>query len=723
MIQVGKLFAERYLVMKEIGRGGMANVYLAEDTFLDNRLVAIKVLRSNLENDSIAIARFQREAYAMSELNHPNIVGISDVGDVDNQQYIVMEYIDGVTLKQYIKEHAPLSNDEAIHYISQILSAMKLAHERGIIHRDLKPQNILISKSGDAKVTDFGIAMAFAETSLTQTNSMFGSIHYLSPEQARGAKATVQSDIYAMGIILYEMLTGDVPFDGDSAVTIALQHFQKPLPSIININKNVPQALENVVIKATAKDLSDRYQNVSEMLKDVATSTSLDRKDEKKLVFTKDKEDENETKVLPKMVLDKSDTEELVKKVSTDTNKIKEEEEAKPNSRAKGKKKTGWIIGSVAAAILALIIALVIFTTPKDIKIPQVSGMTIDQAKEAISKSGLKVGNVKEEPSDTYDKDQVIRTNPAIGTTKKEGSSIDLYVSLGKGVIEMPDYVSKGFTYEDAVADLVRLGISELRIIKTSVTSDKDEDVIIGQNPSKGGYLDKNSSDPITLEVSNGGKTGSMSSLVGLSVSEAKKRLKNMGVSENNISLVENKTINPNDSSNPVTDQSIDVGTPFNPKKVKIELHYNSYDAQAAAEAEKKAQEEAAKKELETAKESAKTTINGLSNLSDVEKNNFISSVDKATTTKDVESAVSDAKSKDDEYKKKDDDAKLASAKEAAKVVIDGLNNLPASEKSAFKELIKKASSIDSINSIVSDAQAANAKANTPTGSGTNTNN
>ncbi|WEV45540.1 Stk1 family PASTA domain-containing Ser/Thr kinase [Streptococcaceae bacterium ESL0687] len=721
MIQVGKLFAERYLVMKEIGRGGMANVYLAEDTFLDNRLVAIKVLRSNLENDSIAIARFQREAYAMSELNHPNIVGISDVGDVDGQQYIVMEYVDGVTLKQYIKEHAPLSNDEAIHYISQILSAMKLAHERGIIHRDLKPQNILISKSGDAKVTDFGIAMAFAETSLTQTNSMFGSIHYLSPEQARGAKATVQSDIYAMGIILYEMLTGDVPFDGDSAVTIALQHFQKPLPSIININKNVPQALENVVIKATAKDLSDRYQNVSEMLKDVATSTSLDRKDEKKLVFTKE-EEEDETKVLPKMVIDKSDTEELVKKVSTDTNKVKAQEEAAPASRAKGKKKTGWIIGSVAAAILALIIGLVIFTTPKDIKIPQVSGMTVDQAKEAISKSGLKVGNIKEEPNDSYDKNQVIRTNPTIGTTKKEGSSVDIYVSLGKGIIEMPDYVSKGFTYDDAVADLARLGISESRIIKKSVTSDKDEDVIISQNPTKGGYFDKNSSDSITLEVSNGGKTSNMVGLVEKSLSEAKKLLITMGVPEANIQLVEIKTINPKDTSNPVTYQSIDVGTPFNPKKVKIELHYNSYDAQAAAEAEKKAKEEAAKKELEDAKEAAKTTINGLSNLSDAEKNNFISSVDKATSTGDVDSALKEAQKKDDDYKKKDDEAKLASAKVAAKSTIDGLSNLSAAEKTSFKVSVDNAKTTDTIDSVVKDAQAANAKANTNTSSSSSNN-
>lgn len=283
MIQIGKIFADRYKIIKEVGRGGMANVYQGEDTYLDNRQVAIKVLRSNFENDNIAIARFQREAFAMAELSHPNIVSISDVGESENQQYIVMEYVDGMTLKQYINEHAPLSNDEAVNITSEILSAMECAHNHGIIHRDLKPQNVLLSQSGNVKVTDFGIAKALTETSLTQTNTMFGSVHYLSPEQARGANATLQSDIYAIGIILFELLTGQIPFDGDSAVAIALKHFQENVPSIININKNVPQALENVVIKATAKDIDNRYANVEEMMTDLATATSLDRKGEPKL--------------------------------------------------------------------------------------------------------------------------------------------------------------------------------------------------------------------------------------------------------------------------------------------------------------------------------------------------------------------------------------------------------------------------------------------------------
>lgn len=297
MIQIGKLFAGRYRILKSIGRGGMADVYLANDLILDNEDVAIKVLRTNYQTDQVAVARFQREARAMAELNHPNIVAIRDIGEEDGQQFLVMEYVDGSDLKKYIQDHAPLSNNEVVRIMEEVLSAMTLAHQKGIVHRDLKPQNILLTKSSVVKVTDFGIAVAFAETSLTQTNSMLGSVHYLSPEQARGSKATIQSDIYAMGIMLFEMLTGHIPYDGDSAVTIALQHFQKPLPSIIDENPNVPQALENVVIRATAKKLSDRYRSTFEMSRDLMTALSYNRSRERKVVF----DDVESTKPLPKV--------------------------------------------------------------------------------------------------------------------------------------------------------------------------------------------------------------------------------------------------------------------------------------------------------------------------------------------------------------------------------------------------------------------------------------
>ena len=259
MIEIGKIFNERYRIISPIGSGGMANVFLAEDLIL-HRQVAIKVLRTDFQNDPIAIRRFQREAHAATELVHPNIVSVYEVGEVDGMQYLAMEYVKGSDLKHYIRENAPLSNQEAVRLTREILAAITVAHDHKIVHRDLKPQNVLLDENCTAKITDFGIATAFSETGLTQTNSMLGSVHYLSPEQARGATATYRSDIYSIGIILFEMLTNRVPFDGDSAVSIALQHFQEEIPSVREINPDVPQALENVVIRATAKEIDNRKE-------------------------------------------------------------------------------------------------------------------------------------------------------------------------------------------------------------------------------------------------------------------------------------------------------------------------------------------------------------------------------------------------------------------------------------------------------------------------------
>lgn len=503
MIQIGKIFADRYRIIKEIGRGGMANVYQGEDTFLGDRLVAIKVLRSNFENDDIAIARFQREAFAMAELSHPNIVGISDVGEFESQQYIVMEFVDGMTLKQYINQNAPLANDEAIEIITEILSAMDMAHSHGIIHRDLKPQNVLVSSSGTVKVTDFGIAKALSETSLTQTNTMFGSVHYLSPEQARGSNATVQSDIYAIGIILFELLTGQIPFDGDSAVAIALKHFQESIPSIINLNPEVPQALENVVIKATAKDIKNRYTDVEEMMTDVATSTSLDRRGEEKLVFNKD---HDETKIMPANLINPYDTKPLIDK--------KEEEDSSTGEKAisleKGNKtkkpKKGLIIGLI---ILLLVVGGAtlawVVSTPTNVKVPNVTNSTLSQAEIKIKATNLKVGTVHKQQSSTIDEGKVIKTDPDKGTTVRSNSSVDIYLSTGnEDIIKMKDFV--GEKIDEAMATLLKdYGIDESQVTQTSVPSDSyPAGTIIKQSPKKGSSFDTKGSQKITFEVSSG---------------------------------------------------------------------------------------------------------------------------------------------------------------------------------------------------------------------------
>ncbi|PHV59542.1 Stk1 family PASTA domain-containing Ser/Thr kinase [Streptococcus macedonicus] len=569
MIQIGKLFAGRYRILKSIGRGGMADVYLAKDLILDNEEVAIKVLRTNYQTDQIAVARFQREARAMAELNHPNIVSIRDIGEEDGQQFLVMEYVDGSDLKKYIQDHAPLSNNEVVRIMEEVLSAMTLAHQQGIVHRDLKPQNILLTKDGTVKVTDFGIAVAFAETSLTQTNSMLGSVHYLSPEQARGSKATVQSDIYAMGIMLFEMLTGHIPYDGDSAVTIALQHFQKPLPSIIDENKNVPQALENVVIKATAKRLSDRYASTFEMSRDLMTALFYNRSREPKLVF----EDTENTKTLPKVTTSTSvpsTTEQLLKKQKA----AKEDKAATENKATKAKtkkKKSHRMFGTLMKIFFAVVIvAIAIFTyltltSPSTVSVPDVAGSSLSEAKTTIKSSGLKVGTVHEVSSDTVESGYVIKTSPTAGSSKKEGSSIDIYVSKGLSGFKIKDYT--GQDYQTAVKDLVNnYGVSESQIeIEEVSTSDYDEGVIISQTPSEGGTFKVSGDDKITFKVATE-STVTMPNLTGYTYSEAIAALTALGVSSSHITAYQ---ANPNSStgyvqvSSPSSTATVTAQTPY----------------------------------------------------------------------------------------------------------------------------------------------------------------
>ena len=506
MIQIGKIFAGRYKIIQQIGRGGMADVYLARDLILDGEEVAVKVLRTNYQTDPIAVARFQREAKAMAELDHPNIVRITDIGEEEGQQYLAMEYVAGLDLKRYIKENAPLSNEEAVRLMGQILLAMRLAHTRGIIHRDLKPQNVLLTPDGTAKVSDFGIAVAFAETSLTQTNSMLGSVHYLSPEQARGSKATVQSDIYAMGIIFYEMLTGHIPYDGDSAVTIALQHFQKPLPSIREENKNVPQALENVVIKATAKKLTDRYKSVAEMYVDLSSCLSFERRNEKKLVF--EDQAKADTKTLPKVTPTPKTAPVPISEVrseisSVDPNRpLSDQQTMVPSKKPRRRLRTRYKVLFVAIALVLAAFTFLLYMSPANKTVPDVSGKTIAEARAVIEGQDLQVGEEKEEYSDSVAEGYVIRTNPNAGAQKKENSKIDLVVSKGPSTFEMPDYT--GMSIEDAENDLktnYKLS-SKLISVEEVETNEVEPGIVIAQSPAAGQKYDLTSNTKVVLKVS-----------------------------------------------------------------------------------------------------------------------------------------------------------------------------------------------------------------------------
>lgn len=575
MIQIGKIFAGRYRIIKQIGRGGMADVYLAKDLILDGEEVAVKVLRTNYQTDPIAVARFQREARAMADLDHPHIVRITDIGEEDGQQYLAMEYVAGLDLKRYIKEHYPLSNEEAVRIMGQILLAMRLAHAKGIIHRDLKPQNILLTPDGTAKVTDFGIAVAFAETSLTQTNSMLGSVHYLSPEQARGSKATVQSDIYAMGIIFFEMLTGHIPYDGDSAVTIALQHFQKPLPSVIAENPSVPQSLENVVIKATAKKLTDRYQTVSEMYVDLLSSLSYNRRNEPKLVF----EDTSkvDTKTLPKMS----------QSTLTAIPKVQPKEEApqsqNPAKKAPGKEavakpvkkrrfKARYLVLLASFILVLASLFWIVSKTPATVEIPNVAGQTVAEAKEKLKKANFEIGEEKSEASDTVEEGRVIRTDPNAGSARKEGTKVNLIISSGQQSFKIGNYVGRKST--DVIAELKGKKVPEnlIKVVEEE-SSETEAGLVMKQSLSEGTTYDLSKATEITLTVAKKVTTVPMPSYIGSSLEFTKNNLiQIVGVKEANIEVVEVSTAPEGTAEETVVSQSPKPGEGVDLNKTRIKI-------------------------------------------------------------------------------------------------------------------------------------------------------
>ena len=578
MIQIGKIFAGRYRIVKQIGRGGMADVYLAKDLILDGEEVAVKVLRTNYQTDPIAVARFQREARAMADLDHPHIVRITDIGEEDGQQYLAMEYVAGLDLKRYIKEHHPLSNEEAVRIMGQILLAMRLAHAKGIVHRDLKPQNILLTPDGTAKVTDFGIAVAFAETSLTQTNSMLGSVHYLSPEQARGSKATVQSDIYAMGIIFFEMLTGHIPYDGDSAVTIALQHFQKPLPSVIAENPSVPQSLENVVIKATAKKLTDRYQSVSEMYVDLLSSLSHNRRNESKRVF--DDTSKVDTKTLPKIPQSTLIASAKVQQQAERPQTVKATQEAvskavaiKPAKKRRFKARYLVLLASFVLVLASLL--WIVSNTPATVAIPKVAGQTVAEAKESLKKANFEIGEEKTESSDTVEAGRVIRTDPDAGSSRKEGTKVNLIISSGQQSFVIGNYIGRKST--DVIAELKEKKVPENLIkIEEEESSEMEPGTILRQSLSEGATYDLSKATQIVLTVAKKVATVPMPGYIGSSLEFTKNNLiQIVGVKEANIEVVEVSTAPEGTVEGIVLDQSPKLGesVDLNTTRIKITIY------------------------------------------------------------------------------------------------------------------------------------------------------
>ncbi len=529
MIEIGKKLNGRYKIIGNIGSGGMANVFLAHDLILD-REVAVKVLRFDFQNDKNAIRRFQREALAATELVHPNIVTVYDVGEEDGMQFLVMEYVKGMDLKRYIQTHYPVPYLQIVDIVQQILSAVALAHQHRIIHRDLKPQNILINEEGVVKITDFGIAIALSETSITQTNSMLGSVHYLSPEQARGSMATNQSDIYAIGIILYEMLTGKVPFDGESAVTIALKHFQDEIPSIRIYDKNVPQSLENVVLKATAKEQADRYKTADEMREDLSTTLSPERLNEPRW---EPHALNDETRALTP-ITDEMIAEQPAEPAVTEP-EVEETADQKQEKPKKKRKKWWLILPILVIAALLVIGGYFVFGGGRgDVEIPKVSGDTETVAREKLEAAGLKVADETEEiADDEIEEGNVVKTDPQEGTEVKKNSEITLYISSGTEKITLKNYEEKNF--EDVKAELIKLGFSEDQIKEETKSSDAiGEGLIISQSPDVGEKVSPKEDD-ITFVVSTGPESFAMEDYYGQRIEDVRAALTSKGVPTENI--------------------------------------------------------------------------------------------------------------------------------------------------------------------------------------------
>ncbi|MFC5603017.1 Stk1 family PASTA domain-containing Ser/Thr kinase [Sporosarcina koreensis] len=529
---IGKRIGGRYEVLRGIGEGGMSKVYLAHDIILD-RDVAIKVLNYDFANEQDLKKRFQREALSATSLTHPHIVNIFDVGEDEELHYLVMEYIDGQTLKKYIQTNGPLKVTEAVRIMRQLVSAIANAHHNGIVHRDIKPQNILMDSEGNVKITDFGIAMALSATAHTKTNSVIGTVHYLSPEQARGGMATKKSDIYSLGIVFYELLTGELPFSAETAVAIALKHLQEETPSVRLAFPGIPQSVENVILKATAKDATYRYQSADEMYDDLLTVLSPERQHEEKFTIPFD---DDHTRVIP---------------VIKDTNKPDHSEKTKiiepvipepaPIQQKKKRKKWPLIVG-LTALLLAIAAFLVIFWPtlfgPKSALIPEVVGLEEAEAVSILEEHGFVVEEKIEDYSAEYPAGQVFRTNPEEGKKREIGSPVTVYVSLGKETTELTDYVTRD--YEEIANFLQGFGFRSIE--PEWVYSDEPKGKILKQTPEAGEKVVPEETD-LVFTVSAGKEMKTLEDLSKYNEAELKDYAKRSGFNIRIVDRVESDTV------------------------------------------------------------------------------------------------------------------------------------------------------------------------------------
>ena len=475
VIVKGQKINDRYQIIRMIGEGGMANVYLAYDTIL-NRNVAVKILRGDLAEDEKFVRRFQREAISASSLSHPNIVEMYDVGEDQGKYFIVMEYLEGKTLKSLLKKRVRLTMPEVIDIMLQLTSGLACAHESYIIHRDIKPQNIIILEDGSVKITDFGIAMALNSNELTQTNSVMGSVHYLPPEQANGEGSTIKSDIYSLGILMYELITGTIPFKGENAVEIALKHMKENIPNLTDFDPEIPQAVENIILKACAKNPKNRYDSILDMRDDIRTCLDEEKKNEKKVVYNYPEQELEETKIMPNL--------KELRKRRDDSELLELEKEEKS--------------GKIANVILIIVISIVLFLiglfvvlmavgtkNTANVKIPDLKNETLEEAEAQLKELGFSI-TYEERNSEVIEKGFVISTDPS--ASAKKGSSIKIIVSKGTSSVVLENYVGKD--YYEVEAALTAKGIKVVPEKKdVEKTEDLKDNVILDQSLEAGTVL------------------------------------------------------------------------------------------------------------------------------------------------------------------------------------------------------------------------------------------
>ena len=531
---INKIICNRYKILDHLGTGGMATVWLGYDTILD-RQVAIKTFKIDA-NDEDAVKRFNREAKAVTSLSHPNIVSIYDVENEGEFYYLILEYVEGMTLKDYMIKNPCIPIETIVHIAKQIAAGLSHAHQNGIIHRDIKPQNILMNENLTCKITDFGIARAYGDTTLTQTNQMLGTVYYLSPEQARGNVATAQSDIYSLGILIFEMITGQIPFKGESAVAIALKHLQEELPDIDKYRENVPQSVKNIVLQATMKNPNERYISSKELFDDLSTVLNPERLYENKYtgfkIPTSPVQNYNQTQYIDRKYNDaqydypeentydeddyyyeednrnNNQRYQSKKLPKNNYNSVKNRDEKEETSKAK----------HIFLAILAMVTIVVgtffvynYVVGSNSVSAPDVRNKTVEEAKVLIVKAGLEVGDVTEVASDDVKEKTVIDSDPKAGKKVKKGSKVDLRVSSGKKTVDMPNFV--GMDEETVKKNASKLGFKNITVEKVE-SNNYDTGKVVSQNIRAGSEIVPKDKELI-IQVSTGKKKVTMPNLVG----------------------------------------------------------------------------------------------------------------------------------------------------------------------------------------------------------------